>query len=284
MNAKMGVLSVSIIWVIVFAFFCTWAWILLRQQGRTAQEKGRTKHASAVTGEPHAHLSRRARKMVHRKSRGIPGDGPIRRFKVKVEFPFKTAILSVVTSLLILVGFFAYSRWAPRQRNADSNHQSAGEAANLNQQTGAQKKENETFLKGGVLQRGLDSADPQEFITIETSEHLPQYTSQSPSVHAGAVVSVTLRNYSKVNQAHDWVLVRPGSRDRVQVLAMNATNLWGWIPDTADVLAFVPMTQPGDSTTLLFRAPSEPGDYPFLCTFPGHGMAMNGTLHVLASS
>jgi len=32
--------------------------------------------------------------------------------------------------------------------------------------------------------------------------------------------------------------------------------------------------------TISFRAPAEPGRYPYLCTFPGHWMIMNGDLIV----
>ena len=32
--------------------------------------------------------------------------------------------------------------------------------------------------------------------------------------------------------------------------------------------------------TIWFRVPGEPGRYPFLCTFPGHWMAMQGELVV----
>jgi azurin len=31
---------------------------------------------------------------------------------------------------------------------------------------------------------------------------------------------------------------------------------------------------------LEFDAPAEPGLYPYLCTFPGHGMLMNGIMTV----
>jgi azurin len=37
------------------------------------------------------------------------------------------------------------------------------------------------------------------------------------------------------------------------------------------------------SVTVHFRAPSEPGDSPFVCTFPGHWRVMNGVLHVRAA-
>jgi len=38
---------------------------------------------------------------------------------------------------------------------------------------------------------------------------------------------------------------------------------------------------PGESFTLEFSAPEEPGDYPYVCTFPGHWRGMNGTMRVV---
>ena len=35
-----------------------------------------------------------------------------------------------------------------------------------------------------------------------------------------------------------------------------------------------------DDKTLEFTAPTTPGDYPYLCTFPGHWRMMNGVLKV----
>ena len=40
------------------------------------------------------------------------------------------------------------------------------------------------------------------------------------------------------------------------------------------------LLQPGQNETITFKAPTEPGDYPFLCTFPGHATMMKGVLTV----
>ncbi len=40
---------------------------------------------------------------------------------------------------------------------------------------------------------------------------------------------------------------------------------------------------PGQSERLSFTAPSKLGEYPYVCTFPGHWQRMYGTLHVVRS-
>ena len=39
----------------------------------------------------------------------------------------------------------------------------------------------------------------------------------------------------------------------------------------------------GESFQLNFKAPSEPGDYPFICSFPGHWRMMKGILKVIVN-
>ena len=40
------------------------------------------------------------------------------------------------------------------------------------------------------------------------------------------------------------------------------------------------VVQPGESDTIFFTVPSAPGDYDFVCTFPGHAQIMTGILRV----
>jgi azurin len=46
------------------------------------------------------------------------------------------------------------------------------------------------------------------------------------------------------------------------------------------VIAFTPMLGGGQAATVEFKAPEAPGEYPFLCTFPGHAPSMNGIMTV----
>jgi azurin len=64
------------------------------------------------------------------------------------------------------------------------------------------------------------------------------------------------------------MLSEPGALDR------------HYVPDLDAVLAHTLVLDPGQSDTLHLRAPDEPGDYPYLCTFPGHWMVMSGVMRV----
>jgi len=53
-----------------------------------------------------------------------------------------------------------------------------------------------------------------------------------------------------------------------------------YIPKTDDILVYTDIVEPGNDFAVFFRAPAVKGRYPYLCTFPGHWMVMNGVLTV----
>ena len=55
-----------------------------------------------------------------------------------------------------------------------------------------------------------------------------------------------------------------------------------FVPSTPDVLAFAPVLDPTERYVLEFTAPTEPGEYTYVCTVPGHWRVMYGTLVVEA--
>ncbi len=87
---------------------------------------------------------------------------------------------------------------------------------------------------------------------------------------------------------HNLVVAAIGSLTRVglaaEAMAMNV-DAWdkAYVPDLEDVLHASGLLQPGESQVLAFDAPTQPGDYPFVCTFPGHWARMNGIMRVVAS-
>ena len=84
---------------------------------------------------------------------------------------------------------------------------------------------------------------------------------------------------------HNWVLVRPETLPHVgdlsnKLIADPQAVLRHYVPPSDDVLIYSDIVPPRQSFEIYFNAPSAPGQYPFLCTFPGHWMVMNGQLVV----
>ncbi|MCA9057553.1 MAG: HEAT repeat domain-containing protein, partial [Planctomycetaceae bacterium] len=89
---------------------------------------------------------------------------------------------------------------------------------------------------------------------------------------------------------HNLVIVQPGAMEEVGMAAnamardpQNANS--DFIPAEKEslILQATPMIGPNRKTqvhVLRFRAPERPGLYPFVCTFPGHWVVMNGVMVV----
>ncbi|MDZ4780371.1 MAG: plastocyanin/azurin family copper-binding protein [Planctomycetia bacterium] len=113
------------------------------------------------------------------------------------------------------------------------------------------------------------------------------FATSSFTVRAGEPLAVTFTNPDVV--PHNWVLLRPGSMPRVgdlvnKLVAVPEAAARQYIPETDDVLAYVDVTSPAERETIYFTAPTEPGRYPFICSFPGHWMVMNGQMIVEAET
>jgi azurin len=54
-----------------------------------------------------------------------------------------------------------------------------------------------------------------------------------------------------------------------------------YVPRIPEVLFSTRLVNPQETITLSFIAPDKPGEYPFVCTFPGHWSVMNGVMKVM---
>lgn len=131
-------------------------------------------------------------------------------------------------------------------------------------------------------------ADDAFEITITTDKVQFAYDVKDFAVKPGQKVKLTLVNPadSVAKAPHNLLIVSPGKKDVVGMAAnmgladpafMTTKQA---IPDSADILFHTSLVQPGGTETLEFVAPAEAGDYPFMCTYPGHWMLMHGIMKV----
>lgn len=119
-------------------------------------------------------------------------------------------------------------------------------------------------------------------IVVEAALGL-QYVQKQLTAKAGEKLTLVFKNPDVV--PHNWLLAKPGSLqklgDQVNLMITDPQGLAKhYVPTSKDVLVYTDMTQPKEQFTIHFEAPKEKGDYPYLCTFPGHWMVMNGVLKV----
>jgi putative heme-binding domain-containing protein len=119
-------------------------------------------------------------------------------------------------------------------------------------------------------------------ITIEAGKNL-SYSTRTLKVRAGEPIKLVFINPDVV--PHNWALIKPGTLSRVgdlvnKIVAEPDAAVRQYIPRTSDVLVYTDIVGPQDQSNISFRAPDKPGRYPYLCTFPGHWMVMNGEMIV----
>ncbi len=122
---------------------------------------------------------------------------------------------------------------------------------------------------------------PDQTVTIGTKPGL-KFDMEQVQVKAGSRVKWVFNNND--DMLHNCVIVKPGTADAIGNAAMKL-NLNGarlnYVPASPNVLYHTNITQPETSENIYFVAPTEPGEYTYVCTFPGHHTLMQGTLRVV---
>ena len=100
---------------------------------------------------------------------------------------------------------------------------------------------------------------------------------------AGEKVIFVFPNDDSSGMGHNLAIITPGSSQTVldAAVAMGAEGLKkNFIPEIPELLASTPQVSQGMKYTLYFSVPEEPGNYHFICTYPGHGLIMQGIFAV----
>jgi uncharacterized cupredoxin-like copper-binding protein len=120
-------------------------------------------------------------------------------------------------------------------------------------------------------------------VTLAAIPHMMAYDAESFTVEAGKPVRVTLRNPDTM--PHNLVIGIPGSLETIgrQATMMGTTDYamgLHFVPRIKEVLHWMKLVGPDDSETIMFVAPTTPGEYPVICTYPGHWATMNAVMIV----
>lgn len=140
--------------------------------------------------------------------------------------------------------------------------------------------------KGPKLDTGESAFDRQRdlaTITISTLRERMLYDLTEFTVKPNQPVRLIFNNTDST--PHNLVIVAPGAADEVGIagneMAKDPNGIkQHFVPKTDKVLHFTKLLEAEGRTVLRFKAPSAPGDYPYICTFPGHWVMMRGVMHV----
>jgi azurin len=125
---------------------------------------------------------------------------------------------------------------------------------------------------------------PTQQVIIQSVEYQLVFDKKEFTIKAGSNVELIFRNVDEM--PHNLLIVKPGKLEAVGEAAdrMAGTPDAGklhFVPQIEDVLYATRLLMIDEADTLRFKAPAEPGDYPFVCTYPGHWRTMNGIMKVI---
>jgi azurin len=86
----------------------------------------------------------------------------------------------------------------------------------------------------------------------------------------------------KIAMSHNIVILKPKTDTQAFATAAANARATNFVPPSLkdQVIAASGLAGNGETVDLDFKAPTAPGTYPFICTFPGHFLTMKGTLIV----
>jgi azurin len=122
-------------------------------------------------------------------------------------------------------------------------------------------------------------------VQIEVGDNM-KFSVPTIAARPGEMLKVVLKGVGKMPKAamgHNFVLLQKSADPKKFVDAsMNARDTEFIAPALKNqVIANTKLVGPGETVDTTFAAPKQPGDYTYLCSFPGHyALGMKGTLTV----
>ncbi len=137
--------------------------------------------------------------------------------------------------------------------------------------------------QGKAIADRLENLDVR-VIAIGTVPERMIYDKEMIVVQAGKPVEFRFANTD--NMPHNFAIVQPGSLEEIGLLAEatardDDAKERNYVPKSPQVLLASRLLEPGQQQALSYEAPTKPGVYPYVCTYPGHWRRMFGALYVV---
>ena len=131
---------------------------------------------------------------------------------------------------------------------------------------------------------GADESDGEaRTITIQPVDNEMRYQQTEITVEPGQKVRIVFDNIATdPAMKHNVVQLDTDDSNVAMEVAQAGWSLpaQDYVPDHEAIIAHTSMSEPGETVEVTFTAPEEPGEYLYICTYPGHYPTRKGTLIV----
>lgn len=132
--------------------------------------------------------------------------------------------------------------------------------------------------EASTSEEGPEEDDVDEVVTIKAIGSNLEYETKEIELEAGTTVTIRLDN-EESTMPHNIVLVEEQGDIRPVGTAGARSQETDYIPESESdrIIEYTALAKPGDVVEMTFEVPP-PGEYPYVCTYPGHFQTMRGTL------
>ncbi|MEO1844171.1 MAG: family 16 glycoside hydrolase [Akkermansiaceae bacterium] len=180
-----------------------------------------------------------------------------------------------------------YFKWFAKSRNFQGGASFGGFIENFRKESLAQISDQKERAEMDALSKKPVRLVPEGYEAARKIEigvlRGMKFDKEILEAKAGERIAIVLTNNDPDGLMHNLAVIKPGTRQEV----IEATLKLGpkaieknFVPDIPAILGSTPQVAPGRRFTLYLTAPAQAGDYPYVCTYPGHGQLMFGTLKV----
>lgn len=135
-----------------------------------------------------------------------------------------------------------------------------------------------------IEKANISRAKVDQTVKIAVVKNAMKYDTKTFTVKAGSMVEIEFTNPDFMQ--HNLLILQKGSLEKVGAaadkLAQDPKGIdQNYVPKIPEVLFSTKLINPEETFKLKFRVPADAGDYPFICSFPGHWRIMNGIMKVV---
>jgi uncharacterized protein len=174
--------------------------------------------------------------------------------------------------------------WNYRRKEQAMDSEKAYLSVLMNTASGVNKDRLKRLMEAwGAIEKEAINDPSVKTVKIKSVREMLQFDTKKFTVKAGQMVEIVFENPDAMQ--HNIVIGKPKSLDKIGKAADKMITdpngaAKNYVPEIPEIIYSSGLVNPDETIRLRFKAPDKKGDYPYICTFPGHWRIMNGVMTV----